>query len=144
MAIKAISQFDAATPTPNDKILIEQNGDGKSATIGNAVNTCSLTYEEIVASTDLTGKIASAGALKKITIKEKAFSNNTTDSAGNIYIGMSTVNHFVLSAATTQAYVCSIAIYGDGSTYYVKVFDSNGALATGVTITNLYVHYVER
>lgn len=34
MAIKTISQFDAATPTSNDKILFEQNGEGKSATIG--------------------------------------------------------------------------------------------------------------
>ena len=32
MAIKAISQFDAATPTSNDKILFEQNGEGKSTT----------------------------------------------------------------------------------------------------------------
>lgn len=63
MAIKTISQFDAATPTSNDKILFEQNGEGKSTTIGNAVNTCSLTLEEIEASTDLRGKIASANAL---------------------------------------------------------------------------------
>ena len=33
MAIKTISQFDAATPTSNDKILFEQNGEGKSASI---------------------------------------------------------------------------------------------------------------
>ena len=66
MAIKAISQFDAATPTSNDKILFEQNGDGKSTTIGNAVNTCSLTLEEIQATTDLTGKVASANALKDL------------------------------------------------------------------------------
>lgn len=31
MAIKTISQFDAATPASNDKILFEQNGEGKSA-----------------------------------------------------------------------------------------------------------------
>ena len=42
MAIKAISQFDAATPTSNDKILFEQNGEGKSCSIGEAVNACSL------------------------------------------------------------------------------------------------------
>lgn len=64
MAIKTISQFDAATPASNDKILFEQNGEGKSTTIGNAVNTCSLTYEEIMASADLSGKVASASALK--------------------------------------------------------------------------------
>ncbi len=63
MAIKTISQFDAATPASNDKILFEQNGEGKSATIGSAVNTCSLTLEEIEASTNLSGKIASANAL---------------------------------------------------------------------------------
>ena len=34
MAIKAISQFDAAIPTPSDKILFEQNGEGKSCNIG--------------------------------------------------------------------------------------------------------------
>ena len=34
MAIKTISQFDAAMPTPNDKILFEQNGEGKSCNIG--------------------------------------------------------------------------------------------------------------
>ena len=33
MAIKAISQFDAATPTSNDKILFEQNGEGKSTAL---------------------------------------------------------------------------------------------------------------
>ena len=33
MAIKAISQFDAATPASNDKILFEQNGEGKSTTL---------------------------------------------------------------------------------------------------------------
>ena len=42
MAIKAISQFDAAMPTSNDKILFEQNGEGKSCSIGEAVNACSL------------------------------------------------------------------------------------------------------
>ena len=69
MAIKAISQFDAATPTSNDKILFEQNGDGKSTTIGNAVNTCSLTLEEIQASTDLTNKIPKASAIVSIDNK---------------------------------------------------------------------------
>ena len=34
MAIKTISQFAAATPAANDKILFEQNGEGKSTTIG--------------------------------------------------------------------------------------------------------------
>ena len=77
MAIKAISQFDAATPTSNDKILFEQNGEGKSATLAELpiptkvqgkldtkVNTSNvLTLEEIQATTDLAGKVASAKAL---------------------------------------------------------------------------------
>lgn len=37
MAIKTISQFDAATPTSNDKILFEQNGEGKSSSIQNLI-----------------------------------------------------------------------------------------------------------
>ena len=69
MAIKTISQFDAATPTSNDKILFEQNGEGKSTTIGNAVNTCSLTFEEIQAGTDLTNKIPKASAIVSIDNK---------------------------------------------------------------------------
>lgn len=64
MAIKKISEFTSTTPTASDKILIEQSGAGRSTTIGNAVNTCSLTYEQIQASTDLEGKVASAKALK--------------------------------------------------------------------------------
>ena len=80
MAIKTISQFDAATPASNDKILFEQNGEGKSATLAELpiptkvqskldtkINyTDSLPYEEIMASTDLSGKVASASALKNI------------------------------------------------------------------------------
>lgn len=80
MAIKAISQFDAATPTSNDKILFEQNGEGKSAILEDlpisiktqtALNTKLdtanvLTLEEIQATTDLTGKVASAKALKDV------------------------------------------------------------------------------
>ena len=38
MAIKTISQFDAATPASNDKILFEQNGEGKSANIRDLTN----------------------------------------------------------------------------------------------------------
>lgn len=71
MAIKTISQFEAAVPADNDYILFEQNGEGKHTTIGDAVNTCSLSYEEIMASTglpdsiDLSGKVASASALRR-------------------------------------------------------------------------------
>lgn len=66
MAIKKISEFTSATPTASDKILFEQSGAGKNTTIGNAVNTCSLSYEEIMASTDLSGKVASASAVKNV------------------------------------------------------------------------------
>ena len=66
--VNKISDFPSATPASSDKILIEQGGEGKSTTIGNAVNTCSLTYEEIMASTDLTNKVASASAVKDTLI----------------------------------------------------------------------------
>lgn len=69
MAIKTISQFPSSVPAKNDYILFEQNGEGKHTTIGDAVNTCSLTYEEIMATNpvpDLTNKIASASALQQI------------------------------------------------------------------------------
>ena len=62
--VKKISGFPNVTPTANDKILVENGGTGKSTTIKNAVNTCSLTLEEIQASTDLTGKVASASDFK--------------------------------------------------------------------------------
>ena len=61
--VKKISDFPSVTPTANDKLLVENGGTGKSTTIVNAVNTCSLTLEEIMASTDLSGKVASASAL---------------------------------------------------------------------------------
>lgn len=63
MAIKKISEFVSASPTSADKILFEQNNKGKSCSIEEAVNTCSLTYGEIINSTDLSGKIASASSI---------------------------------------------------------------------------------
>ena len=67
MAIKKISEFVSGTPASDSKILFEQNEKGKSCTIGDAVNTCTLTYEEIMdSSTDLTNKVASASALKSL------------------------------------------------------------------------------
>ena len=65
--VNKISDFPNVTPASSDKILIEQAGEGKSATIANAVNTCALSYEEIMATTiDLTDKVASASALKHL------------------------------------------------------------------------------
>ena len=75
MAIKTISQFDAATPTSSDKILFEQNGEGKSTTIRDAVNTCSLTLEKIMAATDLTGKVADAKSVKSLNENKYGFYN---------------------------------------------------------------------
>lgn len=80
MAIKTISQFDAATPTSNDKILFEQNGEGKSAILEDLpisiktqtaldakVNTIDvLTYEEILATSDLKGKVAEVDSIKHL------------------------------------------------------------------------------
>ena len=60
MAIKTISQFPSGIPADNDYILFEQNGEGKSAKFSDF----SLSYEEIMATTDLSGKVASASALK--------------------------------------------------------------------------------
>lgn len=67
--VNKISDFPNVIPASSDKILIEQGGNGKSATIANAVNTCSLSYEEIMATNpvpDLTNKVASASALQQI------------------------------------------------------------------------------
>ena len=93
MAIKTISQFDAATPTSNDKILFEQNGEGKSTTLADLpistktqaalntkVNTADvLTIDQIITSPDLSGKVASASAVKtKISGFSNGFGNNSS------------------------------------------------------------------
>ena len=78
--VNKISDFPSVTPASSDKILIEQGGEGKSATLADLpistsvqsvldtkVNhTDSLTYEEIMATTDLTNKVASANSVKSI------------------------------------------------------------------------------
>lgn len=79
MAIKKISEFVSAAPSSDSKILFEQNEKGKSCTIGDAVNTCALTYEEIAASTDLSGKIASASAVKDTLIVPNYSASNMID-----------------------------------------------------------------
>lgn len=93
MAIKTISQFDAATPASNDKILFEQNGEGKSATLADLpvstktqaalntkVNTADvLTIDQIMTSSDLSGKVASASAVKtKISGFSSGFGKNSS------------------------------------------------------------------
>ena len=72
--VKKISDFPSTTPTENDKLLIENGGTGKSATIKDVVNTCSLTLEEIQATTDLTGKVADASVSKNIDDRVGYFS----------------------------------------------------------------------
>lgn len=87
--VNKISDFPSVTPVLSDKILIEQGGNGKSATLADLpistsvqnkldtkVNyTDSLTYEQIMASTDLTNKVASASAVKD-TCMVPNYSNN--------------------------------------------------------------------
>lgn len=81
MAIKKISEFTAGTPTDDDYILFEQNGAGKSAKFGDF----SLTFEEIMASTDLSGKVASASALKKLNYQEYSPSINGEYGSGIVF-----------------------------------------------------------
>ena len=83
MAIKKISEFVSGTPASDSKILFEQNGKGKNCSIGEAVNTCSLSYDEIMDTTYLSGKVASAGALKTIGSVKKP-----------IIIGSNVINSF--------------------------------------------------
>ena len=78
--VNKISDFPNATPASSDKILIERGGEGKSATLESLpistkvqsaldtkINkTDALSYKEIMASTDLTNKVASASALKEL------------------------------------------------------------------------------
>ena len=79
--VNKISDFPNVIPASSDKILIEQGGNGKSAPLASLpiptsvqsglntkVNyTDSLSYEEIMASTDLTNKVASASSVKDIS-----------------------------------------------------------------------------
>ena len=94
--VNKISDFPSVTPASSDKILIEQGGEGKSATLADLpiptkvqsgldtkINkTDALTYEEIIASTDLRNKVASASALKHLKpttgYKSKTFTSSTT------------------------------------------------------------------
>ena len=85
--VKKISDFPSVTPTASDKLLVENGGTGKSTTIVNAVNTCSLTLEEIQATTDLTGKIASASGMKELSTNvthiENAFRMGQTEASND-------------------------------------------------------------
>ena len=101
MAIKTISQFDASTPTSNDRRLLEQNGEGKSTTLADLpvstktqtaldakANTSDvLTLEQIQATTDLTGKVAGANSIKRL-INNRIFyiKGFWEDCGGNEYV----------------------------------------------------------
>ena len=135
MAIKAISQCDAATPTSNDKILFEQNGDGKSTTIGNAVNTCSLTYEEIQATTDLTGKVAGASAVKYLKdLKASGYS-------GYLLSGQSVTVYRKLYSIPVAAYL--FVNFGDAPNEFALYYISpspNAHLILGTKNENVRVN----
>lgn len=80
MAIKTISQFPSGIPADNDYILFEKNGEGKSAKFSDF----SLSYEEIMATNpepDLSGKVASAGALNTVAKKTDILSSIVENSA---------------------------------------------------------------
>lgn len=108
------------------------------------VNTSDIAaLGEIQSSTDLTGKVASADALKQALIKEKLYTNMGVDSAGNIYFEDIPSNEYIiLSVVSQQNYTFRLALYSDGSRYYAKVFNADGTLAIGNTITTVYVHYM--
>ena len=140
MAIKAISQFDAATPTSNDKILFEQNGEGKSTTLANLpistktqtaldtkVNTANvLTYEEIMKTTDLSGKVASASAFKK--------SNARTE---NIFTLKYLANGSLSESINRCKEMCSKI---PGYTFSTAIIQSDG---TGMIMGFSYGEYTE-
>lgn len=95
--VKKISDFPSVTPTANDKILVEKGGTGKSASIKDVVNTCSLTLEEIQASTNLTGKVASASALKQTyqkTVYKNTVSGTFNSTTKTITFNFSSLKNF--------------------------------------------------
>lgn len=146
MAIKTISQFDAATPTSNDKILFEQNGEGKSTTIGNAVNTCSLTLEEIQATTDLSGKIASASALlnsREIKLLGTLTTHNTSytlaENLNNFRLIMGTLIFNQYSLATTIT-MPSILIGGEMIVCFYDGTLRKGQFQVGTDGINVYTN----
>lgn len=102
-----------------------------------------LTLEEIKTSEDLTGKIGSADALKKVMIKERVERNVRTDSAGKYYPGLNTSEFFVLSAKASD-YVVDVSITGGGDQYYFIVKNTSGNLVVNTTIPAILENYVDR
>ena len=107
--VKKISDFPSVTPTANDKILVENGGTGKSAklldlpiskktqtALDTKVNkTDSLTLEEIMATTDLTGKVASAKSAKDLNSNKYSFYKMTSETDfkdGSFNVGSNVIN----------------------------------------------------
>lgn len=102
-----------------------------------------LNLAEIKSSADLTGKIGSAEALKKVMIKERVDRNASTDSAGKFYPGLKTSELIVLSAKAAD-YVVEVSITGEGDQYYFIVKNANGNIVANTNIPKIIENYVER
>ena len=102
-----------------------------------------LNLAEIKSSADLTGKIGSAEALKKVMIKERVDRNASTDSAGKFYPGLKTSEFIVLSAKAVD-YVVEVSITGEGDQYYFIVKNANGNIVANTNIPKIIENYVER
>lgn len=116
--VKKISDFPSVTPTASDKLLVENGGTGKSATLESIpvskktqkaldakVNkTDSLTLEEIMATTDLTGKVASAKSAKDLNNNKYYY--YTLGSAEDVrdYI-MGVGSNLLIESSGTVAYI---------------------------------------
>ena len=145
MAIKKISEFVSGTPASDSKILFEQNGKGKNCSIGEAVNTCSLSYEEIMATNpvpDLTGKVASAGALKTIGSVKKPIiigSNVINSFNGTHTFPLEQGRIYLFACMHTDSNTTGFAIIGTyGSTASIRTIVSTSLVtlsADGYTLT---------
>ena len=102
-----------------------------------------LNLEEIRSTTDLTGKIGNAEALKKLIIKERVDRNVRTDSAGKYYPGLKTSELFILSAKASD-YVVDVSITSDGNNYYFIVKTAEGSIVRETNIPAIIENYVER
>ena len=138
--VNKISDFPNVTPASSDKILIEQGGEGKSATLADLpistkvrsgldtkINyTDSLTYEQIMATTNLTNKVASASAIE--TFIQQGFDRI------NIYYGGSEEKDFVTFKNVKISYRASALLIG--SVGGASLFRSCALFTNGDTTTN--------
>ena len=95
-----------------------------------------LTLEEIEASTDLTGKVASASALQSLgkTFVKTKITVSTTDSAGDIYLSIALPNAIIACIAlrdygedTYNELASAIGVYtsANGTSLIAKIVDDN-------------------